>query len=137
MVYSGGTDGSADQTTIISNRVLDTNTYDGIDICINGNTVVLNVIFGSSEAGIHLDDGCVEPDGGPSGNNNAVTKKRISDVCAGLLVESGTGNTISSNTIFNAAYVNLAGDSCSATPSDIRTQGKLPKGRPRPVAVRR
>jgi hypothetical protein len=136
VVYSGGTDGSADQTMIISNRVLDTNTYDGIDICSSGNTVVSNAIFGSSEAGIHLDDSCVEPDGGPSGNNNAVTKNRINDVCAGLLLGSGTGNTISPNTIFNAAYVNLAGDSCSATPSDIRTQGKPPKSRPRPVAAR-
>jgi hypothetical protein len=136
VVYSSGTDGSADQTTITSNRVLDTNTYDGIDICSSDNTVVSNTVFGSSEAGIHLNDGCVEANGGPSGNNNTVTKNRINDVCAGLLLGSGTGNTISPNSIFNADYVNLAGDACPATPSDIKTQGTPPKSRPRPVAAR-
>jgi hypothetical protein len=55
------------------NQVLGTDTYDGIDSCTSGNTAVSKVVFGS-EAGIHLEDGCPEPDGGPSGNNNPVTK---------------------------------------------------------------
>lgn len=137
IVFSGGTDGSADQTTIISNRVLDTNTFDGIDVCSNGNTVVSNAVFGSSEGGIHLDDSCAEPNGSSSGNNNTVTNNRINDVCAGLLLGSGTGNTISPNTIFNAADTNLAGDSCSATPSSgTGAQGKARNRRPRPLFVR-
>ena len=137
VVFSDGTYGSADQTTIISNRVLDTNTFDGIDVCSNGNTVVSNAVFGSSEGGVHLDDSCVELNGSPSGNNNTVTNNRVNDVCAGLLLGSGTANTISPNAIFNAAYTNLAGDSCSATPSSgTGAQAKTRNRRPRALLVR-
>jgi hypothetical protein len=133
-IFSGGTGGSADQTTLISNRVMATDTYDAIDVCSSNNTLVQNMIMGSSSGGIHLDDECAEPDSSASGNNNIVTKNSITNVCAGLLTGSGTGNTISPNNIFNANYVNLAGDACSA--SNTGLQGKLAKSRPRPVPVR-
>ena len=137
VIFSGGAAGSADQTSIISNRVLETDTFDGIDVCSSGNTVVSNAIFGSSAGGIHLDDSCVEPSSGPSGNNNTVTNNRINGVCAGLLLGSGTGNTIAPNAIWNAAYANLAGDACSVTPSSgIGTPGKAPSRRPKPVLAR-
>jgi len=117
VIYSGGTAGSADQTTVMSNHVVDTDTYDGIDVCSNGNTVNANAIMGSSQGGVHLDDSCVEPNGGSSGGNNKVTKNNINDVCAGVLLGGGSGNTVVPNAIFNADYVTLAGDSCSALPA--------------------
>src|ERR1700722_16644994 len=117
VIYSGGTAGSGDQNTVMSNHVVDTDTYDGIDVCSNGNTVNANAIMGSSQGGVHLDDSCVEPNGGSSGGNNKVTKNNINDVCAGVLLGGGSGNTVVPNAIFNADYVTLAGDSCSALPA--------------------
>jgi hypothetical protein len=135
-VVSGGAAGSADQTTIISNHVVDTDTYDAIDVCSNGNTVVSNTIMGGSAGGIHLDDSCAEVNGGSSGNSNTVTKNSIDNVCAGILLGSGTGNTISPNSIFNANYVNLPGDSCSAVASKADATTGTGKRRPRVAPVR-
>ncbi|HEY4904622.1 MAG TPA: right-handed parallel beta-helix repeat-containing protein [Candidatus Sulfotelmatobacter sp.] len=136
VIFSGGTAGSADQTSLISNRVLDTDTYDGIDVCSNNNTVVSNTVMGSNQGGIHLDDSCGEPNGSASGNNNTVTKNSINNVCAGLLLGSGTGNTVSPNSIFNADYVNLAGDSCTAAGVTASASAQLAKRRPRVSPVR-
>jgi hypothetical protein len=133
-VFSGGAAGSADQTTLISNHVVDTDTYDAIDVCSNGNTVVANTIMGGNAGGIHLDDSCAEVNGSSSGNSNTVTKNSINNVCAGILLGSGMGNTISPNSIFNANYVNLAGDSCSAVPSKV--DATTAKRRPRFAPVR-
>jgi hypothetical protein len=136
VVYSGGAAGGADQTTILSNHVVDTDTYDAIDVCSNGNTVVANTIMGSSAGGIHLDDSCAEVNGSSSGNSNTVTKNSINNVCAGILLGSGAGNTVSPNSIFNANYVNLAGDSCSAVASKADATPTTAKRRPRVAPVR-
>lgn len=122
VIYSGGSAGSADQTTIVNNHVYQTDTYDGIDACSNGNTIVSNVVFGSSEGGIHLDDSCTESNGAASGNNNSVTQNRINDVCAGLLLGSGTGNATVPNTVSNANFRTLPGDSCTVAAGTTRTR---------------
>lgn len=105
--------GPADNTIITGNRVVGTQIFDGIDACSNGNTVESNTIFGSTESGVHVDDTCTSSTyGTTSGNNNLVTKNVINEACAGVLTGTGTGNTVTPNTLYNAVNTTLAGDVC-------------------------
>jgi len=101
--------GPANGTIIKSNHIGGTQLFDAIDLCSDGNTAQANVIYGSSQDGIHTDDSC-----SPStGSNNFVTGNTINEACAGILLGSGTGNTITPNTFFNVANTTLAGDVCT------------------------
>ena len=71
--------GPADNTTITSNRVSGTQIFDAIDVCSNSNTVSKNLIYGSAESGVHVDDSC------GSGNSNTVQNNTINEACAGIL----------------------------------------------------
>ena len=128
------TDGAfpADGNTISNNDVSDTHLGDGIDLCSNNNSVTVNKVYSSGQAGIHLDSGC-----GSTGNNNTVSSNAVNEACAGLLLGSGTGNTFpSSNTVANVTYTTLAGDTCAPTilsAGQLRTQGDLQGHNPRPV----
>jgi len=109
------TAGSADNTFIDANHIGGTQTFDAIDLCSNNDTVESNVIFGSAQSAIHLDDECPGPGSTPSGNNNVVRTNTINEACAGILLGSGAGNTIGpNNTFFNVVNISLAGDSCPA-----------------------
>src|SRR5262249_23527238 len=75
-----------------------TSVYDGIDACSDHNTITKNKIGSSTEAGIHLDALCTEPDGSPSGKNNSVSGNKISVACVGILSGQPSGqNTIGAN----------------------------------------
>jgi hypothetical protein len=101
--------GPANGTIIKSNHIGGTQTFDAIDLCSDGNTAQLNVIYGSSQDGIHMDDSC-----SPStGSNNNATGNTINEACAGILLGSGTGNTISPNSFLNVTHTTLAGDVCT------------------------
>jgi len=103
--------GTANGTIIKSNHVGGTQTFDGIDLCSDGNTAQSNVVYGSAESGIHVDGEC-----SPStGINNTVTGNTINEACAGILLGTGTPNTIGSNFFSNVTNTKLAGDTC--TPS--------------------
>jgi len=103
---------TANGTVVTSNHVGGTQLYDAIDLCSDGNTAKSNVIYGSSQDGIHLDDSC-----SPStGSSNTVTGNTINEACAGILLGSGTGNTTAPNSFLNVTNATLAGDSC--TPLD-------------------
>ena len=109
-VTDPGFGGSANGTTIKANHIGGTQIFDAIDLCSDGNTVQGNVIYGSSQDAIHLDDSC-----SPStGSNNTVTGNAINEGCAGILLGSGTGNTtIPSNTFMNVTHTTLSGDVCT------------------------
>jgi hypothetical protein len=103
---------TANGTVVKSNRVGGTQNYDAIDLCSDGNTAQSNVIYGSSQDGIHTDDTCPPS----TGSGNTVTGNTINEACAGILLGSGTGNTTAPNSFLNVTNTTLAGDSC--TPLD-------------------
>jgi parallel beta-helix repeat protein len=101
--------GPANGTIIKLNHIGGTQLFDAIDLCSDGNTAQTNVIYGSSQDGIHMDDSC-----SPStGSNNTVTGNTINEACAGILLGSGTGNTTAPNTFLNVTNTTLAGDVCT------------------------
>jgi parallel beta-helix repeat protein len=106
--------GPADNTFINANHIGGTQTFDAIDLCSNNDTAELNIIYGSAQSAIHVDDECPGPGSTPSGNNNVVRTNTINEACAGILLGSGSGNTISANTFFNVVDITLAGNSCPA-----------------------
>src|SRR3984957_9581909 len=107
--------GPADNATINTNHIGGTQNFDAIDLCSNGNTAEQNTIHGGqAQSGIHIDDACPGPGSTPSGINNIAKNNTINEPCAGLLLGSGSPNTISPNTFFNVTHTALAGDSCVA-----------------------
>jgi hypothetical protein len=112
--------GPADNTTIKSNKVTGTQLFDAIDVCSNSNTVQSNLIFGSTESGVHIDDSC------GTGNTNTVTGNTISEACAGVLLGTGTGNTVT-GTYYNVGTTTMTGDQCPAASPDVKS-GKAVSG---------
>jgi hypothetical protein len=100
---------TANGTFVKANHIGGTQNYDAIDLCSDGNTAQGNVIYGSAESGIHLDDSCSPSTGG----NSNVTGNNINEACAGILLGTGTGNTTAPNTFSNVTNTTLAGDSCT------------------------
>jgi len=122
--------GNADGTTINSNHIGGTQNYDAIDLCSDNNTAESNVIYGSAQSGIHLDDSC-----SPStGSNNIVKSNTVNEACAGILLGSGTGNTLAPNTYMNVTNTTLAGDTCSPLAD---AKGKHPSLRPSAYKMKR
>lgn len=101
--------GPANGTIIKSNHIGGTQLFDAIDLCSDGNTAKANVIYGSSQDGIHTDDSCPPS----TGSNNTVTGNTINEACAGILLGSGTSNTLAPNTFLNVTNTRLAGDVCT------------------------
>ncbi len=120
--------GVADNTTITSNKVSGTQLYDAIDLCSNHNTARSNMLYGSAESGVHLDDTC-----GGTGNNNIVTSNTINEACAGILTGTGTtGNTVSPDTFFNVINTTQSGDICTPPPGARGSSRKQAALRPAP-----
>ena len=91
-----------DGVSVTGNRAFGASTYDGIDVCTNGNTVTGNTIVNSAESGMHLDASC-----GSTGQSNTVTGNAILEsACAGILDDTnGTGgNTITDDTYFTVPF---------------------------------
>jgi hypothetical protein len=120
--------GPADNTTITSNKVSGTQIFDAIDVCSNSNAVRLNIIYGSAESGVHVDDSC------GSGNNNLVTSNSINEACAGILLGTGTGTTFSPNVFVNVTNSVLAGDTCTPPYGPVKQHHLL---RPSPYKMKR
>jgi hypothetical protein len=115
--------GLADGAAVTANRISGTQVFDGIDLCSNSNTVESNIIYGSTESGIHADgssegggaDACSGSSGTPgsTGNSNTIENNTINGACAGVL-NGGTSNTITPNTVLNVTNTSLVGDACPA-----------------------
>ena len=123
---SDPTYGLADNTSIKTNHIGGTQSFDAIDLCSDGNTAETNIIYGSAQSGVHIDDECPNS----TGSNNTVTKNTINEACAGVLVgPSSTGNTIGPNTFGNVTNTTLAGDVCTPL-AQVKTRGKHSSFRP-------
>lgn len=97
-----------DDNMVTDNRVADSEYGDGIDVCSNNNTVSRNSVFSSAGGGIHLDSTC-----GSTGNNNRIRDNAVNEACAGILLGSGTGNTVAGdNTFANVIDTTYSGDTC-------------------------
>ena len=88
-----------DGVSVTSNKIFGTSTFDGIDVCTNGNIITGNTIFNSSESGIHLDASC----GGTGTGNNVSGNTILESACAGILADSGTGN-VGANTFYTVPF---------------------------------
>jgi parallel beta-helix repeat protein len=106
-----------DNAIIKTNHIGGTQTYDAIDVCSNNNTVTGNVIYGSSQDGIHADDSC-----GGTGINNVITGNTINEACAGILLGTGS-NTVTPNTFMNVSHTTLAGDVCPLPVAPVGAMG--------------
>ncbi len=131
---SDPTYGLADGATITSNHIGGTVNFDAIDICSSHNTVGSNIIYGSAQSAIHVDDECPGPSSAASGNNNTIQKNTVNEACAGILQGAGTGNTYTTNTFMNTTYTTLAGDTCppSSGPTSNGTAKQQKSLRPAP-----
>ena len=49
---------TANGTIVTSNHIAGTQLYDAIDLCSDGNSAKSNIIYGSSQDGIHTNDTC-------------------------------------------------------------------------------
>jgi len=124
--------GSGDGAIVTGNKIGGTlggnvsDIGDGIDLCSDGNTAKTNMVNGSSESGIHVDDECQEPGNIPTGKNNTVTGNTINEACAGVLLGTNSPNTTSPNTMTNVTTTLLAGDACTPgfSPSKNSTKAK-------------
>ncbi len=111
-------DGTADSSNanVQGNHIGATHLYDGIDICGSNNAAVtMNVVYGSDESGIHIDNTC-----GSTNTGSTVSGNTISGACAGILVGSGSeAPAATSNSIANAVNQELTGsDVCPASGSN-------------------
>ena len=89
----------ADDSTINTNNVTDTDVWDGIYVFGDGNIVQSNSIFNSDEAGVFVD-----------GTGNNVTKNRINEALVGVWnFSGGVGNTVAPNTYYNVVHRNVSG----------------------------
>jgi len=113
-VVSDATYGNADNNNVNLN-ITSATMFDAVDICSNNNLVQWNDIYGSTEAGVKVDNSCMEaPGGGSSGNANTITNNNINGGCAGILEGTGTGNIFSPNIlIVNVITSLLPGSSCA------------------------
>jgi Right handed beta helix region len=126
--------GSGDDTYIESNRVTGTQVFDAIDLCSNSNTAKSNIVYGSAQSAVHIDDSC-----SGSGNSNNVINNTINEACAGILLGTGTGNTYSPNTFFVVSNTTMAGDTCTPAAGQVK-QGELARhssSRPSPYKPNR
>jgi hypothetical protein len=119
--------GNANSTIITSNHIGGTQNYDSIDLCSDGNKAETNIIYGSAQSGVHIDDECPPS----TGSGNTVTKNIINEACAGVLLGSGTGNTYSPNTFANVTNTTLSGDVCTPL-AEVKTGEKHSSFRPSP-----
>jgi len=123
--------GAADTATLSSNTVSLTHLYDGIDLCSNTNTATGNMINGSDESGIHLDDTCT---GASTGNTLASNK--INSACAGILSGPGATGTITSNAFYNVVTLQETGSNTCTPPLGLpnktvgRSHGRIRAARP-------
>jgi hypothetical protein len=125
--------GAADVTSIINNKVVGTQIFDAIDVCSNQDTVQSNILYGSTESGVHIDDTCTNSSlGTTSGNNDTAIQNLINEACAGVLTGTGTGNTFSPNTYANVTTTTLGGDVCPVSAAAAKVRSAAKKERPSP-----
>jgi parallel beta-helix repeat protein len=111
------TEDEGDGVSVTGNSIYGTATFDGIDVCTNGNTITGNTIVNSAESGVHLDASC-----GSSGLDNTVTGNTfVESACAGILDDTGGsgGNSYGTDTYYTVPYtVTYSAGSCPFVPAE-------------------
>jgi hypothetical protein len=125
--------GTANNTSVTSNKISGTQLFDAIDACSNNNNIVSNTIYNSAESAVHFDDSCTSSTyGTTSGNGNNATGNTINEACAGVLLGTGIENTGTPNTNYNVVNLTMSGDSCPASPNVTKQE----QGSKKPAAIR-
>ena len=99
-IFTSDPGNTGDGVTVKSNHIFGTSTYDAIDVCTNGNTIMSNTIANSAESAIHFDGSC-----GAGNSNTATANTILESECAGLLVDAGTtGNSSGTETYYTVPF---------------------------------
>jgi parallel beta-helix repeat protein len=115
-----------DGVSVTGNKIFGTSTFDGIDVCTNGNTITGNTIFNSAQSGIHLDASC-----SGTGTGNAVTGNTILEsACAGILSDAGTGTVGSTNIFYTVPFTNPSSTASCTLPGGQARAKTAPKPKP-------
>jgi parallel beta-helix repeat protein len=117
------TAGLGDGVSVTTNKIFGTNTYDGIDVCTNNNTVTGNTIYNSAESAIHLDASC-----GSTGTGNIVqTNTMVESACAGILVDAAaTGNNTTGDIYWSVPFqIASSTSACTIPGAPARAKIKL------------
>ncbi len=128
---SAGPSLSADSTVVTLNHIGNTTGWDAIDLCSNNNRATSNTIYGSSESGVHDDDECTDGSTYFSGTGNTISTNTINEACAGILTGSDATGTYSGNTFLNVTTTIESGDSCTPL-VNVKSHGKHRSLRPAP-----
>jgi len=94
----------SDDGYTVTRNAIGHSTSEGVEVCSNNNTISLNRIFDSGEAGIDLDETC-------PATGNSVLRNTAVEACAGVLGDDTT-NTIGVGTYFDDVYTFLNSASC-------------------------
>src|SRR5450631_2826960 len=117
-LFTSTTGTYGDGVSVTSNKIFGTSTFDGIDVCTNGNIITGNTIFHSSESGIHLDASCT----GTGTGNNISGNTILESACAGILADPGT-STVGANIFYTVPFpVTSSTSSCSLPSSPARAK---------------
>ncbi len=112
-----------DGVLVTSNKIYGASTYDGIDVCTNGNTVTNNFIANSVESGVHLDASCGTNYGGGTlftGNSNTLSKNTIlGGSCAGILQDTGTTDSIGAENYYAVPFTVTSSTSSCTIPARL------------------
>lgn len=129
-VVSDPSFGPADGATVTKNTISATHLYDGIDLCSNNNIVTSNIVNGSDEAAVHVDDTCT---GASTGNS--ITKNTFNSACAGILSGPGaSGNIETPNAYFNTISMRITGaNQCTPPPAPVKQGGVKSRAAAKPV----
>jgi Periplasmic copper-binding protein (NosD) len=103
----------AASNVITSNQVSATHINDGIDLCSDKNTAKSNTVVASDASGIHEDSTCTDTEGNPTGTGDTISGNTVIEACAGVLLgNSGTAPT--SGSYYDVVQQTYAGDTCPA-----------------------
>jgi parallel beta-helix repeat protein len=115
-----------DGVTVTSNKIFGTSTFDGIDVCTNGNIITSNTIFNSSQSGIHLDASCSGTGTGNNVNGNTI----LESACAGILTDSGTGIVGAANVFYTVPFPVTSSTASCPVPSGPARAKTAPRLKP-------
>ena len=114
-----------DGVFVTGNKIFGTSTFDAIDVCTSDNIVTGNLVFNSTQSGIHLDTSC-----GAGTGNNATSNTILESACAGILQDSGAGGSTSPDTFYTVPFTVTSTTSSCAIPAAALRASRGLKFRP-------
>lgn len=111
--------GDTNNATVKSNTITATHIYDGIVLCANNSTAMLNTINVADESGINVAAGC-----GDATPTDTVSSNTINGACAGVLVDPPASAT-PSGTYYNVGTQVLTTNTDTCATPLIKKRGEV------------